>query len=122
MTAWEEVYAATPALRTRIISTSDDKALQVVVRDTIHWQRSDDLGLYISTEDLSMQLGEPLSRHAIILDKRSGATNLVCTLHHAIYDGWALKLLEERLHKAYAGQALVPDQFSNFLQFTQNLE
>ncbi|RJE21944.1 nonribosomal peptide synthase [Aspergillus sclerotialis] len=120
--AWEEVYAATPALRTRIISTSDDKALQVVIRGTIDWQRSDDLGLYLSTEDLSMQLGEPLSRHAIILDKRSGAISIVCTLHHAIYDGWTLKLLEERLHQAYAGQTFVPDQFSNFIQFTQNLE
>ncbi|OQD72296.1 hypothetical protein PENPOL_c001G10609 [Penicillium polonicum] len=122
MTAWEAVYAASPALRTRIISIDDDKTLQVVVGDTIDWQKSDDFDLYVKSEDLSMQLGEPLSQHAIILDKRSGSTKLVCTLHHAIYDGWTLKLLEERLHMAYAGQNLIPDQFSTFLRFTQNLD
>ncbi|KAK8080800.1 AMP-binding enzyme, partial [Apiospora hydei] len=66
-----------------------------------------------------IQLGRPLVRYAIVTDeKETGKTYFVLTMHHALYDGWAMPLIVERVNKAYQGTAVErPAHFNNFIKF-----
>ncbi|KAM0274335.1 hypothetical protein ACHAQH_007930, partial [Verticillium albo-atrum] len=48
-----------------------------------------------------MQLGEPLTRFAIIRD--AGDSYLVWTIHHAVYDGQSLPAIQSLVRKIYHG-------------------
>ncbi|BDD56751.1 NRPS protein [Monascus purpureus] len=43
-------------------------------------------------------------------------------MHHAIFDGWSIELLKNRLHRAYVGQPLETDNFRTFIQYIKSLD
>lgn len=120
--AWECLVHNCAILRTRIMIDSSGKSIQVVAtRCSIHWQDGDCLSSYLQ-EDLaqSMGYGMPLTRFAIINDQSHGRS-LVWTVHHALYDGWTIRLLFDHLSQIYQGAyQSPPPPFSTFVQYLQD--
>lgn len=106
---WEDIIASTPMLRTRIVDLPDQGLVQVVVSLPIRWIVSSDFDAY-ATEDeqQSMGLGMPLTRLGIVKEHRTANRYLMLMIHHALCDGWSMKLLEETVESAYRSQERLP--------------
>jgi amino acid adenylation domain-containing protein len=98
----------------------------VVKGSTIQWGYGDDLEAYLKIDKtMSMDLGEPLVRFAIIRDSVLSHTYLVWTIHHAVYDGQSLPAIQSMVHHIYHDQLnMIPNHpgwntFVNYL-LTQN--
>ncbi|ODM18259.1 hypothetical protein SI65_06130 [Aspergillus cristatus] len=69
-----------------------------------------------------MRAGDALTRYGIVPDDNDGWI-FIWTVHHAVYDGWTLDLLFDRLDKAYKGQAPVQDYtFKEFMAYVLNTD
>ncbi|KAK8052216.1 Non-ribosomal peptide synthetase [Apiospora rasikravindrae] len=120
--AFEMAAADSAILRTRIVQVAGQGLMQVVVRETFSCPVKNGcvLGDYLAADrNDPIQLGRPLVRYAIVTDeKETGKTYFVLTMHHALYDGWAMPLIVERVNKAYQGVAVErPANFNNFIKF-----
>lgn len=104
-TAWSQVVASTPILRTRIVNYPGKGLVQVVLKEEVEWTTADDHGNlngYLKDPTrLHMGLGVRLSRFGYISGGLSSKQYLVWTIHHALYDGWSLQLLTKAAEKAY---------------------
>ncbi|KAK5988142.1 Nonribosomal peptide synthetase dtxS1 [Cladobotryum mycophilum] len=128
MSAWEEVVRTTHVLRTRIYH-SKLGLVQVVYRNDPKWTRISAGGLekYLETDKMSqMKLGDPLSRFAIMMGDENESPKFVCTLHHSLYDGWSLPIIEnltKRAYNAFTAAADVksaleaPASFNSFIRY-----
>ncbi|KAJ5373247.1 hypothetical protein N7517_005253 [Penicillium concentricum] len=118
-TAWDATVKAHTIMRTRVVQLGSRGVVQVVCRQGIECQKSDNLQEYLAEDcQKEMPLGAPLARAGFIqdLDPESPA-HLVITLHHALYDDWSLALILKHIEAAYAEQR-VPDQhFSRFTEY-----
>ncbi|KAK8033532.1 surfactin synthetase subunit 3 [Apiospora marii] len=120
--AFEVAAADCAILRTRIVQISGQGLMQIVVREAFSCPVKSGCTLsdYLA-EDRNdpIQLGGTLVRYAIVTDeKETGKTYFVLTMHHALYDGWAMPLIVERVNKAYQGMAVErPANFNNFIKF-----
>ena len=124
--AWEQVVKITPILRTRIVDLGQCQGLvQVVVAEgSEDWQSSlDSLEKYIQQDkDTVMGLGTPLVRFQIIQEPAGdGRRFLVWTMHHAIYDGWSMPILIDRLEKAYRGEVMESQHSPPFQEFVRHI-
>lgn len=119
--AWEQAVKATPILRTRLAHHNDLGLLQLVLDDKAHWTEATGLEEYLEADrKRSMNLGEHLSRFALIRDESGMPKWLVWTLHHAIYDGWSIRLMTDAVTQAYAGDLIEPGpQFQTFIKYVQ---
>ncbi|KAH9212622.1 hypothetical protein DL95DRAFT_303903 [Leptodontidium sp. 2 PMI_412] len=119
--AWEQVAAATPILRTRIVLGRSSGSLQVVVKDTIPWHTSNSLEGYLDKDRVrGMADGQPLMRLALVA-LSSGKRFFVWTAHHSLYDGYSMPLLFKYVAEAYQQQTLpsvVP--FSRLIAYVGN--
>ncbi|KAL4865749.1 hypothetical protein BDV12DRAFT_174019 [Aspergillus spectabilis] len=122
--AWQTLTADTCILRTRIVMPPDSSshALQVVVRDSIHWEFGTNLDEYLRRDcERGMALGEPLVRYGMV-EEPSGKYYFIWTAHHALYDGWTLGALSKRLGDIYHGRRLsnpsVP--YARFIRYLQH--
>ena len=103
--AWEQVAQSTAALRTRIVQNTQLGLLQVVTADEIQWLEADGLQEYLASDkSLSMGLGDPLARYALITEK--GKRWFVSTIHHALYDGWSIPRVIDAVTRTYHGIAV----------------
>ncbi|KAM4065833.1 AMP-binding enzyme [Hirsutella rhossiliensis] len=107
-----------PILRTRIVQVPGRGLVQVVVRGGLVRRGSSDLADYlVSDSEESMLLGEPLVRCAVI-SSTTNKVHFVLTMHHALYDGWAIPLIMDRVNKVYRGQTLQrPAEFKHFIRY-----
>ncbi|PYH68480.1 non-ribosomal peptide synthetase, partial [Aspergillus vadensis CBS 113365] len=120
--AWDKMAQNTPILRTRIIQHSDMGFLQVVLRGGIQWIHAKNLQNYLKKDNTTpMGLGKPLVRHAIVTDNTTNHRWFVLTLHHALYDGWTIPLMLQRLSNAYNGIPKRHNQpeFKDFIKYIQ---
>ncbi|KAL4884491.1 hypothetical protein BJY04DRAFT_215457 [Aspergillus karnatakaensis] len=122
--AWENLTADAAILRTRIIMAPDSSstALQVVVRDSIHWEFGTDLEKYLRRDiNRGMALGEPLVRYGVV-EEPSGKCYFIWTAHHALYDAWTLGALSKRLGDIYRQRAgSAPSApYSRFIRYLQD--
>ncbi|KAK8128658.1 AMP-binding enzyme [Apiospora sp. TS-2023a] len=120
--AFEMAAAGSAILRTRIVQISGQGLMQVVVREKFSCpvKNGCTLGDYLAADrNDPIQLGGTLVRYAIVADeKETGKTYFVLTMHHALYDGWAMPLIVERVNKAYQGVTVErPAGFNNFIKF-----
>lgn len=106
-------------LRTRIVQVPRRGLMQVVVQRKLQWHDGSKLDAYlVSDRDDPMELGTPLVRYALIEDKDSSKASFVLTMHHALYDGWAMPLVVDRVNKAYQGEAVTrPADFKHFIKY-----
>lgn len=122
--AWEHVIATTPILRTRIADLDTQGLIQVIVtEETAAWPEPIGTILYQGADKkLGMGLGTPLMRYAITKDSHD-QHSFVWTVHHALYDGWSMPLILERLEMAYNGTVLqTPPPFQDFAKFIGNVD
>ncbi|EOA91164.1 uncharacterized protein SETTUDRAFT_65284, partial [Exserohilum turcica Et28A] len=122
--AWEKTVESLQILRTRIVIHNTLGLLQVVIADKMKWAEADDLANYLAQDKLSsMQLGEPLARYAMVRDPRREKRWFVWTIHHAIYDGWALNHILSAVKTAYNGAE--PEKqsgFNNFIKYLSQMD
>ncbi|KAK4182027.1 hypothetical protein QBC35DRAFT_550809, partial [Podospora australis] len=105
--AWEHVARSTAILRTRIVQHSKLGLLQAVITGDIKWDEGEELEEYLEKDkSVSMGLGDPLTRYAIVKGMREGKRWLVWTIHHTLYDGWSIPRIVDAVTEAYNGVAL----------------
>ncbi|KAF4633014.1 hypothetical protein G7Y89_g5108 [Cudoniella acicularis] len=98
--AWIKVVESEVILKTRIVYTKALGFLQVVVRESICFNEATDLETIVHQDrQLPSHNGGVLSTYTIVQD---GADSFfVWTAHHALYDGWCIPLLLNKVEACY---------------------
>lgn len=124
--AWEQIVATHGILRTRIIYTPLHGSLQVVIRDTVgenvNWQSGQNLESYLRIDrDIQIKHGGILARYGITRD--SGGQHFVWTLHHALYDGWTIRMILQQVEQIFlTGSIPKSVPFSKFIGYLTRME
>ncbi|OGM49321.1 hypothetical protein ABOM_003582 [Aspergillus bombycis] len=125
--AWEKVATHHPILRTRLIQTTDLTCWQVVVRNQgLGWSESwskekEDFalgGLDAISDRNDGIFGVPLFHVRV---SRGHSCKLTLTMHHAVYDAWALPQFLHCAHMAYVSDEYLPADpvpFQRFIAYT----
>ena len=117
--AWNAVVAATPALRTRIVSLGSDGTWQTTVKTKPSWDEEESLDEYLQWDKgILVRYGGPLCRFGKVVES-SGKRYIVLSLNRAIYDDWTLRLVQDAVEKAYYGESLA--NFRSFSEFIRYL-
>ncbi|KAK4678789.1 NRPS protein [Podospora pseudoanserina] len=119
--AFEAIAADSAILRTRIVQVSDYGLMQVLIREPIQWRTASSLARYLEDDrDEEMGLGKKLVRYAMI--REGDVYHFVLTMHHALYDGWSMPLVVDRVNQAYQGVAprKPAAQFKHFIDYLNN--
>ncbi|KAJ5862889.1 hypothetical protein N7455_006957 [Penicillium solitum] len=117
--AFERVSTESAILRTRIVQVPRRGLMQLVVRANTPWLTSSNLTEYLSIDTLKgMSLGTELARFAIVNDETTSRISIVLSIHHALYDGWSMPLIVDRVNRAYRGESIgSPAPFKNFIRW-----
>ncbi|KAH8727296.1 condensation domain-containing protein, partial [Phaeosphaeriaceae sp. PMI808] len=117
--AWQHVARSTAALRTRIVQHSELGLLQVVVAEDMQWTESKELEEYLKEDKaVSMGLGDPLARYALVKEPCGGKRWFAWTMHHALCDGWSLPRVLHAVKQVYSGAVLERQpSFNTFIQY-----
>lgn len=118
--AWEQVAQTKSILRTRIVQHHELGFMQVVLDDEFCWTDTTGLDRYLESDrEQPMGLGEPLTRFALVRDNAGEHDRFVLTIHHAICDGWSMRLIIEDFYRALRGLKTEPGpQFQAFVKYT----
>ncbi|OAL18531.1 hypothetical protein AYO22_10508 [Fonsecaea multimorphosa] len=121
--AWEEVVAASPMLRTRLVQLQDPGLQQVVLRESIYWRYSTDLAQYLDDDQSEkMELGQSLARYAIVDSSRDDKRYMVWTIHHVVYDGWSEPLILQKISNALRGEQSEPQaEMKDFVRYVRDV-
>ena len=115
--AWNEVVSRTPILRTRIVNLSGEGIVQVVLRCPVEWNSHPNVRSFIGGEQ-PMTLGKPLCRAGLIQVDQW----LFCLdIHHAIFDGWCIKLILEAVEGIYCGVQSMDLRLAPFQPFVKHV-
>lgn len=114
--AWNVVAEANPILRTRLILSDRHGMLQTITRERLQWIVS--TGTEIA--DFKTGIGAPLVRFVIYPGQQG--SKIVISIHHAIYDGWALPLILGEVEKAFHGLSISPHPFSPFIRYAKSID
>ncbi|KAI1637854.1 peptide synthetase [Biscogniauxia mediterranea] len=118
--AFETAAADCAILRTRIVQVPEHGLMQVVVKDSFEqkWVTGQSLNDYlVEDRNTAVALGRPLVRYGVVCGAGQ-KTHFVLTMHHALYDGWCMPLVVERVNRAYNGLATQrPAQFKHFIHY-----
>ncbi|KAK1984563.1 condensation domain-containing protein, partial [Colletotrichum cereale] len=126
MRVWQRMARSHPILRTRIVP-SGGGAVQVVVDDDLEWTRSNGKGTLANyleeDETIRFSPGSPLARYALARETTTSSWTFVWTVHHAIYDGWTMKLLLEDMEKRYhQQQAITTTPYNHFIRHLASVD
>ncbi|KAL8950907.1 MAG: hypothetical protein Q9222_003085 [Ikaeria aurantiellina] len=115
--AWNEVVFKTPILRTRIVSLPGDDIVQVVLKSSMIWSSFANIEAFLNGEE-PMAPGKPLCRASVIQDN----LGLFCLdIHHAIFDGWSIKIIMDAVEAIYHSEQPVELDFIPFQPFVKHL-
>ena len=124
--AWNKIYKEEEILRTRLVQlTSASETFQVVLSNTIEWQFATNLAQYLKENGgMKMEFGTPLNRFAIIQDGVRSKVYFVLIIHHALYDGWSMPLMVDRVYQAYFEKASSTKHtpFNRFIQKVMSIQ
>jgi len=119
--AWRAVADKEAILRTHIVQTQAAGTLQVVYKYGIQWNESSSLVECLAQHRRLLEVdGEALNQFTIVKDT-SDTCRLVWTTHHALYDGWSLPLVLNKVEDLYISNdcaSSVP--YSRFVQYLKN--
>ncbi|KAJ5767063.1 uncharacterized protein N7511_004679 [Penicillium nucicola] len=117
--AFEGVSADSGILRTRIVQVPRRGLMQTVVRTSSPWTESSNLAEYLNQDTLKgMGLGTELARFAIVKDDTTNKSSIVLSIHHALYDGWSMPLIVDRVNRSYRGESVgSPAPFKSFIKW-----
>ena len=122
--AWEQVVASSPILRTRLAQLQEPGLQQVVLRGGITWRSSTDLKTYLA-EDLKekSELGNGLARYAIVDNAEDGQRYMVWTVHHVLYDGWSEPIILQNFSEALQSkESGLPAYMKDFVQYLVKID
>ncbi|KAJ4315639.1 hypothetical protein N0V94_005836 [Neodidymelliopsis sp. IMI 364377] len=123
--AWDATIQSTPILRTTIIYDKDEGSQQVVLNNQSSWRIASNLEEYLAEDrQTPMFYGKALTRYAVVgLLEKDQQPYMIWTAHHAIYDGWSLPLILDRVARAYKGESQLPlTPFNHYIAYIQNLD
>lgn len=122
--AIEIVVQSSPILRTRIVNVSSHGLFQVVLKDgQLRREHGTNLAEYLEKDrEEHMDLGTALFRYGIVYEPGNDKAHVILTSHHAIYDGWSMPLIFDRVNRAYKGLEVGhPVGFKNFIKYLTEL-
>ncbi|KAI4211729.1 MAG: hypothetical protein LQ351_005503 [Letrouitia transgressa] len=101
--AWEKAIEDMDILRTRIVHTSASAFVQVVLKkEAIEWHTADRTEDVInSPQQLPEHSGSPLMRFTLVNENEDTDRFFVWSVHHAIYDGWCMPRMLQRVEEIY---------------------
>ncbi|KAI9691601.1 MAG: NRPS [Bathelium mastoideum] len=124
--SWEAVVGEESVLRTRIVYTKAMGFLQVVVRESIQWQNFDNLQeLSELVRKVPSHNGATLSNYTVV-GAGTNDRHFVWTLHHALFDGWSMPIIHDKVQKFYKSGQLVDttlgSPYSQFITYLTDLD
>jgi amino acid adenylation domain-containing protein len=123
--AFDEVMEDLPVMRTRIINVAGRGLYQVVLKDgQLIREHGGELANYLEADrNETMDLGTALFRYGLVEEDGSAEAHFVITLHHAVYDGWSMPLVFDRINRAFTGkQTHRPASFKHFINYLIHLD
>ncbi|KAI0394153.1 peptide synthetase [Xylariaceae sp. FL0594] len=125
--AFRDASADCAILRTRIIQVPEFGLLQVVIKDDFanEWTFKQSLNEYLEKDrQIPVGLGKPLVRYgAVCSEDGSGKAYFVLTIHHALYDGWSMPLVVDRVNRASDGLPTQrPASFKHFIHYLLQMD
>ncbi|KAJ4857439.1 AMP-binding enzyme domain-containing protein [Trichoderma breve] len=122
--AFDIVQQDSPILRTRIVQIPGRGLVQVVIKEKLNKFSGTNLDEYlVNDRNDTMELGKNLVRYALIDDATTGKVSFVLTIHHALYDGWSMPLVVDRVNQAYSDQiSSRPAQFKHFIKYLSTMD
>jgi amino acid adenylation domain-containing protein/thioester reductase-like protein len=123
--AWETTVSLCPTLRTRLVLLNG-KCTQVVVKGETGWQSQEHTDVHAAIQDAQtaeMTYGSHLSQAIMVNDASNGNNYFIWTVHHAVHDGWTVRLIMTTLQNAY-NNLEVPDlkPYSGFIQYLGSIK
>ncbi|RMI95398.1 hypothetical protein CDV36_016413, partial [Fusarium kuroshium] len=122
------VVQAEPTLRTRIVHADDVGSVQVVLADDApQWSTVSSLSdAEQSRRLIPLHNGGRLTDYNLVDDGSTGVF-FVWTIHHALYDGWCLPLILDKIKRCYQEAPLSPAQlsgpsYSNFIRYLAGID
>jgi amino acid adenylation domain-containing protein len=118
------VAQSSPILRTRIVNVSSHGLFQVVLKDgQLQREQGTNLTEYLEQDrEEHMDLGTALFRYGMVSKPGTDKAHVVLTSHHAIYDGWSMPLVFERVNRVYKGLEVPrPVDFRYFISYLAQL-
>ncbi|KAJ8118438.1 hypothetical protein OPT61_g592 [Boeremia exigua] len=118
--AFDQSVTNCAILRTRIVNVPGRGLFQVVLRNgQLVREHGSNLTEYLKIDQAeSMDLGKALFRYGVVHDGNSDKAHFIITMHHAVYDGWSMPLVFDRINRAFAGlETSRPATFKNFIKY-----
>ncbi|KZM26039.1 Non-ribosomal peptide synthetase [Ascochyta rabiei] len=123
--AFDKAVEGSPILRTRIVNVPGRGLFQVVLKDgQLMRDHGSDLAKYLELDrEETMDLGKALFRYGVVHDGSSDKAHFIITMHHAVYDGWSMPLVFDRINRAFVGlDTSRPASFKNFIKYLTSLD
>jgi amino acid adenylation domain-containing protein len=123
--AFDKAAADSPILRTRVVNVPGRGLFQVVLKDGQLVRSGTDLDEYLKADrEEPMDLGTALFRYGVVGSPEHPSAHVVLTMHHAVYDGWSMPLIIERVNRAYSAglDTPRPSTFKNFIKYLSGLD
>jgi amino acid adenylation domain-containing protein len=100
--AWEKAVQEIDLLRTRIVQTQSGQFIQtVLVEDPISWHETSTLEeANAGATKLPSFVGGQLAAYTLVRTS-SNEHYFIWTLHHALYDGWSISSMLQRVEQLY---------------------
>ena len=114
-----------PILRTRIVNISSRGLFQVVLKNgQLQRDHGTHLAAYLKLDQAEpMELGKALFRYSATYNPENDKGQVTITAHHAVYDGWSMPLVLERVNCAFRGSAIPrPVSFKHFIKHFTHLD
>jgi amino acid adenylation domain-containing protein len=101
--AWQQTVADLEILRTRIVHTDAMNFAQVVLKDApISWVEAQSFDeLPDDFLHLPKHNGAELTSYAMVHPRGSSSSYFVWSVHHALYDGWSIPLVFQKVEENY---------------------
>ncbi|KAL8369900.1 hypothetical protein RB595_000315 [Gaeumannomyces hyphopodioides] len=122
--AFESACRDCAIMRTRIVQVPGRGLQQVVIGEpSIRWRYGKTVEEYLETDHGEhMDLGKSLVRYGLV-HHADGTAAFILTIHHALYDGWSMPLVIDRVNRAYDGkQTERPAEFKHFIKFLETAD
>ncbi|KAI8628154.1 hypothetical protein F5Y19DRAFT_476558 [Xylariaceae sp. FL1651] len=120
--AWEKTVLVYPLLRSRIVPNAQG-SLVVVTRNAVDAYHASGKALQehlAQQRNQTFSYGRPLFRFGVF-EEDEGSKYLVLNAHHAIYDGWSIKLIWDAALALYGNGEGLSDQGPPFQAFVREL-
>jgi amino acid adenylation domain-containing protein len=123
--AFDTAVEDLPVMRTRIINVPGRGLFQVVLKDAqLVREHGPDVTNYLEEDrNETMSLGKALFRYGLVEECESDKAHFIITMHHAVYDGWSMPLVFERINRAFLGRDTSrPASFKHFIKHLTHLD